>query len=317
MQHTWVIGAGGLLGSAIHRQVPNPFNPQAIPWHDPDQTVIALTKSLSHFAKMANGEPWRIIWAAGRATTAASLEEATQELRIYERFIEALCARPFKGEGSFTLVSSAGGVYAGSENPPFTRLTEARPIGIYGNLKLHQEYASRQLNEQGVSTTITRVSNLYGPGQNLRKLQGVVSRLCLAAIHKKEVNIFVPLDTLRDYIYVDDAACRILHWSSTQPSNHQPESTVRVVASGQPIGLGKVIKTVQQVLRTRIPVSFGSHQSASDQAVDVRMIPDLDATLAGLPITPFPAGVRRVFEDILRKQQTPMLGTKSLRPGAL
>ena len=310
--HTWVIGAGGLLGSAIQRQVPNPFSARAIPWNDPHQATIALTKSLDEFAALTNNEPSRIIWTAGRATTAATPDEAEQELATFERFIQVLATGPLRGQGNFTLVSSAGGVYAESHNPPFTSTSQARPIGTYGNLKLAQEQAASQLPHYGINTTITRVSNLYGPGQDLRKLQGVVSRLCWAGISKEEVNIFVPLDTLRDYIYVDDAAARILHWSKTEPSKRNEEPMVRVVASGQSMGLGHVINTVQDVLHMRIPVSFGTHATASFQAQDIRLIPDIDATIAKLPITPFPAGVRRVFEDLLQRRQDPALIASSL-----
>ena len=310
--HTWVIGAGGLLGSAIQRQSPNSFSAHAIPWNNPHQATIALTTSLDEFAEFTNDEPWRIIWAAGRATTAATPEEAEKELTTFERFIGALTNAQPEGHGSFTLVSSAGGVYAGSHNPPFTSATEARHIGTYGDLKLAQEQACASLPGQGIGTTVTRVSNLYGPGQDLRKLQGVVSRLCWAGISKEEVNIFVPLDTLRDYIYVDDAAARILHWSRPESSQPNNDPMVRVVASGQPMGLGHVINTVQDVLHMRIPVSFGTHATASFQAQDIRLIPDTDATIANLPITPFPAGVRRVFEDLLQRRQDPALIASSL-----
>ena len=310
--HTWVIGSGGLLGSAIQRQLSNSFNARAIPWSEPHQVTTALTTSLDEFAALTNDEPWRIIWAAGRATTAATPQQADQELATFERFIGALTNAQPKGQGNFTLVSSAGGVYAGSHNPPFTSTTEAHPIGTYGNLKLAQEQAAAQLPHQGINTTITRVSNLYGPGQDLGKLQGVVSRLCWAGISKDEVNIFVPLDTLRDYIYVNDAAARILHWSSPESSKPNNDPMVRVVASGQPMGLGHVINTVQDVLRMRIPVSFGTHATASFQAQDIRLIPDTDATIAHLPITPFPAGVRRVFEDLLQRRQDPALIASSL-----
>lgn len=302
--HSWVIGAGGLLGSALCRQMVNPFVGQSVPWVNPEAASHALSESLEDFAALADGEPWRIIWAAGRATTSATPEEAAQELATFERFIDALIHRSLRAPGSFTLVSSAGSLYAGNRHPPFNSASEPRPIGTYGNLKLAQERATSRLPKQGTSTTIARVSNLYGPGQDLRKLQGVVSRLCWAGISKEEVNIFVPLDTLRDYIYVDDAAARILHWSTSELSHPSTEPSVRVVASGQSMGIGCVINTVEDVLHIRIPVSFGTHPTAAEQAPDIRLTPDTDASLARLPTTPFPSGVRRVFEDLLRRHQS-------------
>ena len=301
--HSWVIGAGGLLGSALCRQIDNPFVGQSVPWVNPEAASHALAESLKGFATMTNGEPWRIIWAAGRATTSATLQDAEQELATFEGFVNTLGRHSPKGNGSFTFISSAGSVYAGSTNPPFTSATKPQPIGTYGQLKLAQEDLTHNIAESGITTVITRLSNLYGPGQDLSKLQGIVTKLCWSAISREEVNIFVPLDTLRDYIYVNDAAMRILHWSQPRTDALENEPAVRIVAAGQPMSLGSVLNTVQDVLHMRIPVSFGTHATALAQARDVRLIPDMDAFIAALPSTPFPSGVRRVFQDLLLRHQ--------------
>lgn len=310
--HTWIIGSGGLLGSALHQATANAFRAPPIPWHDASAAQQTLEEALRDFAKSTNGSSWRIIWAAGRATTATPEPDAERELAQFQRFINTLITHHPEGSGTFTLASSAGGVYAGSLNPPFTSSTPPVPIGTYGALKLAKEAAAFDIAKHGIDTTITRIANLYGPGQDLTKLQGVVSRLCLASITRQEINIFVSLDTLRDYIYVTDAAQRILHWSDPQSHRRTSEPQIRVVASGQSMGLGSVINTVQDVLHTRIPVSFGVHQTASAQARDIRLVPDTDAFIESLPLTPFPAGVRRVFEDLLEKRQNPQLMTNSL-----
>ena len=308
--HTWVIGAGGLLGSALCRQIENPFFGRLIPWASQHEASHALVESLMDFATRTNGEPWRIIWAAGRATTSASPTESEQELATFEGFVRALRTHAPKGMGTFTFISSAGSVYAGSSSPPFTSESKPQPIGTYGQLKLAQEDLTQGVAENGITTVITRLSNLYGPGQDLGKLQGIVTKLCWSAISREQVNIFVPLDTLRDYIYVDDAAMRILHWSQPRPDRLQGKPDVRIVAAGQPMSLGSVLNTVQDVLHMRIPVSFGIHASALAQARDVRLIPDADALMISLPSTPFPVGVRQVFQDLmLRRQDSPFTTT--------
>lgn len=325
--HTWVIGAGGLLGSAIHRAAHHTFNAPSIPWQDEQAARNTLEQSLLHFSEEIHkadtntntntntnsAARWRIIWAAGRATTSTTKADAARELALFEYFINTLIRLRPTPAGSFTLTSSAGGIYAGSLNPPFTSKTPPNPIGTYGELKLAQERATFALTERGIPTTIARISNIYGPGQDLTKLQGIVSRLCLSTITKEEVNIFVPLDTLRDYIYVDDAAARILHWSD--PTNERQTSNqphISIVASGQPMGLGSVLNTVQDVLHTRVPVSFGVHRASSAQARDLRLVPDHDAATRAMPLMPFPAGVRRVFEDLLEQRQHPQLIANSL-----
>lgn len=310
---TWIIGSGGLLGAALVRELGRDPEPSRIPWHNNEEALGALIQQLDDFNNDGSREPWRIIWAAGRATTSTSAIDAERERTLYQGFLNALTRQPPQGQGSFTLASSAGAIYAGSANPPFSSATTPHPIGVYGQLKREQEIATLALAEYGIYPVIARVSNLYGPGQDITKLQGVVSRLCLAALERKPMNVFVPLDTLRDYIYVDDAAARILHWAtqalSTQPTSVQRAAThdasphIKVIATGQSVSLGQVINTVQDVLHTRIPVSFGFHPTASVQTRDIRLTPDHDEATNAMPLMPFPAGVRRVYEDMLDRRQ--------------
>ena len=301
--HTWIIGSGGLLGSALSRATRESFRASPIDWSSADAAITGLSTNLQTFFTATKAQPWCIIWAAGQSTTGTSRAATAQELHVFQAFVNELKQQAPNSQGTFTLASSAGGVYAGSQHPPFTSSTEPTPISAYGELKRSQELATEPLARAGISTTIARIANLYGPGQDLTKLQGVVSRLCLSATSRAVINIFVPLDTLRDYIYVDDAAQRLLYWSGIHHTRDHENPTVRVIASGQPMSLGHVINTVQDVLHTRIPVSFGSNSAAQAQAPDIRLHPDEDETIAAMPLTPFPAGVRRVFEDLLERTQ--------------
>ncbi len=52
---------------------------------------------------------------------------------------------------------------------------------------------------------IGRLSNLYGPGQSLSKPQGLISHVGRAALRREPVSIYVPLDTIRDYLFAADA----------------------------------------------------------------------------------------------------------------
>ena len=310
---TWIIGSGGLLGSALVRTLDRDPKPSHVPWHNPDEALRALIQQLEDFSNDGSRGTWSIIWAAGRATTSTSAIDADRELALYKGFLNAVTRQPPQGQGVFTLASSAGGIYAGSADPPFSCATTPHPIGVYGQLKREQELATLALAEHTIRPVIARVSNLYGPGQDITKLQGVVSRLCLAALERQPMNVFVPLDTLRDYIYVDDAAARIMHWTtlalSTQPTSTQRAAThdasphIKVIATGQSVSLGQVINTVQDVLHTRIPVSFGFHPTASVQTRDIRLTPDHDDVTKAMPLMPFPAGVRRVYEDMLNRRQ--------------
>ena len=150
---------------------------------------------------------------------------------------------------------------------------------------------------------IGRFSNVYGPGQNLDKPQGLVSRLALATATRQPINIFVSLDTIRDYLYVDDAAQQVAALISQVilHSLARPETTVRVLASGEPVALGHLIQTMQLVTKRRVPVALGSHPSSASQVLDLRLMPSLVPNEG----TSLPIGTKRVYDDIHRRLQYP------------
>ncbi|MDD2859040.1 MAG: SDR family oxidoreductase, partial [Candidatus Nanopelagicales bacterium] len=228
---TWTIGAGGLLGRAITRRLPAGFDPGPIAWDDPQQAAEQLRAAAAQFLDTAGQGRWAIIWAAGNAATASTEADAAAELATFTALIDAIVeARP-RGHGAFFLSSSAGGVYAGSSSPPFDATSPTHPLSPYGELKRAQEDLARERLAGTCSVVIGRIANLYGPGQNLEKLQGLISRLALATVTKQPINMFVSLDTMRDYIYSDDAAAIVVHWVHRALDAPAPQAHVVVIAS--------------------------------------------------------------------------------------
>ena len=292
---TWTVGAGGLLGSALTRHAREAFVSGPVPWTDAVGTSSALQQNLDRFRAQAGDGDWAILWAAGAATVASGQAQADAELAIFRAFVDSVAARPPAGQGRFLLASSAGGVYAGASHPPFAASTAPAPLGVYGHLKLAQENAAAHALAGTCPVVVARIANLYGPGQNLAKLQGLVSRLAWCAATQTPANIFVPLDTIRDYVYVDDAArtCLQVIERATQ------HTEIAVIASGRPVTVGQLIRTVQQVTKRHIPVALGSHASARDQVLDLRLEPSIEIDRQ----TPLPVGVKDVFLDILTRMQ--------------
>jgi UDP-glucose 4-epimerase len=314
----WVIGAGGLLGSAVVRAARGRGDTvlvsSNIPWSDSAGTVDSIRASARQLMELISSDPsrgWGIIWAAGHATTASDERQLVSELATFRSCLEAINVelRGTRG-GVFALASSAGGVYAGSENPPFSSETEPCPLGGYGWLKLQQETAARELLDPTMRVLIARIANLYGPGQDLSKLQGLISRLALTSVTKEPLTMFVPLDTLRDYISADDAAARLLHWISV---DNRP-LTIRVVASGEATSLGYLINLTKDIARTATPIAYGMHASAAHQSHDLRLSPDTDEYLRSLVKTPLPAGIKDVYLDILQRCAYGMRGTSRTAP---
>ena len=297
---TWVIGSGGLLGSAVARHCGDRYKPGPVPWADPEQARLTLHTQARNFEQAAKEGPWRVIWAAGSATTSTAREDALAELVPLEGLLSGLRSAVPRGEGCFFLTSSAGGVYAGSADPPFTVATRPVPLSPYGELKLAQEALTANTLAGIVPVVIGRVSNLYGPGQNLAKLQGLISHLARAAVTRQPVNIFVPLETTRDYLFADDAAAAILAALDREPGHG---TRTEIIATGRGITIGQLIRTMNEIAKRKVPVALGTHPSAQAQATDLRLTPSVT-----LPrMTPLPAGMKAVYDDILMRIQHEVL----------
>ena len=304
----WVIGAGGLFGQALMRASASPFKGQPIPWDDHSSALLALQNNLREFGDRSKGD-WAITWAAGRASTASSFDQTKAEFELFSQFIQLLQLNPPFGRGVFTLTSSAGGVYAGSSNPPFTSNSTPRPLGPYGQLKLDQERVAQSL-ESEMPVVRLRLANIYGQGQDLTKLQGLISHLAMAHITRNPLNIFVPLETLRDYIFVDDAAALAVHW--IREAHASQRSSLRIVASGLPQTVGRVVSIMTSMAHARIPIAYGYSSSAAYQANDLRLVPDRYSQTARLNKTPLPVGAKLVLDDLVNRHARARVKAKAL-----
>jgi len=306
----WTIGSGGLIGSAINLQSPNPFRAEKICWNDSTQAFADLLNNLKSFTNEIRNRhyaSWAIVWAAGSATTTSDQLKAESELKLFVAFLNAL-GNTFRETaitfpGTFLLISSAGGIYAGSKNPPFNEATKPHPIGVYGELKLAQEIATEeQLKSTSIEIKIARVSNAYGPGQDLTKLQGLISRLALSTLTRDPINLFVPLSTVRDFIFTSDLADQIHALLQRQETNNFDQNNrIRIVASGSGTSIGQVLRTCQGVFHRKIPTAMGSHPSARAQAADLRFASIYPADTGQLTPTPLPVGIKIVFDDVSRR----------------
>ena len=300
--HVWIIGAGGLLGGSLTRQLnrnhlfttlPN----ETINWADPDHVNQSFERSFQQLLTQAGTDAWTVIWAAGRASTSSTRADTNQELNTLQLLINVINNNSTNSQGTFFLTSSAGGVYAGSQDPPFTINTEPNPLSAYGELKLAQENLAKEQLTNTCRVLIGRISNLYGPGQDINKLQGLISQLAVSALTKKPLNIFVSLDTMRDYIYVDDAAGTIINLLGSESEN----PSTHIIASGHPVSLGYLIQLAQDISRTRIPLAIGAHSSSAAQARDLRLTPTASPETS--TTTTLPAGIKNVYLDILQRRQ--------------
>lgn len=300
----WVIGHG-LLGSALVRRVRPDRSwtpPSAIAWTEPLLAIAQLREAARQFLSAADDGPWRVSWCAGIGTVGATPSALRDETSALQAVLREITARA-RSRGRFFYSSSAGAVYAGSPDPPFTESSPCIPVSPYGHSKVIQEQMVRAWAvSSGIDAIIGRISNLYGPGQDFAKPQGVVTQLCRSCLLREPMTIYVPLQTVRDYLYVDDCAAMILALldDEVRPTDRQP--VMRILASGQPTTLGSLIQITARVVKRQPRIVQVPSILSQGQVHDLRLRSEHMPTRPS-PGTGLPTGVKRTFDDLLRTFQ--------------
>jgi UDP-glucose 4-epimerase len=254
-----------------------------------------------------------VVWCAGAGVTGSSAESFETEHGLLVAALDGLRGRPDQAaRGVFFLASSAGGVYAGAGASPYDEFSTPKPLAAYGWAKLRAERTVTDWARGGTPVVIGRIANLYGPGQNLDKPQGLVSQLCAAYLERRPASIWVSLDTLRDYLYAPDCAQMVLDCldrarseraardvtGSAGPRDEEPFVVTKILATQRAITIGAVIAELRRIFRRRPSIVLGASPVSALQSRDLslrsRVWPEIDRRT----LTTFPAGVSATLEDL-------------------
>jgi len=276
-------------------------------WHDQETLEQELSLACRTFAEEVGTSSWQVAWCAGAGVVASDSMDLERETRALARLLKALtnelCGQG-RSSGSLFLASSAGGLYAGGKRPPFDEDSPVAPISPYGWAKLEQESLARQWSmETGTPLLIGRLSNLYGPGQKLSKAQGLITHMCQRIIARQPLVLYVPLDTIRHYLFAKDAGWLVadgiarLHLEASQAA--ATPTVVKVLASAQPTTVSTLLAQLRSITKRPVSVITAVSPNSGRQPRDLRMAsrvwPDLDRR----PMTSLSEGMRSVLAEIL------------------
>ena len=325
---TWIIGRGGLLGQSVETAFGDSMDlegsgthiwrsPEPIAWTEATAGARELGDQAVQFLRAAGDRPWSVAWCAGAGVTGTSVQALDLELAALRETLAALAAvAPQAGNGALFFASSAGGVYAGVGTPPYDESSPVRPLAPYGQAKLDAEaLVSAWSHSTGTPSLIGRISNLYGPGQNLAKAQGLISQICRSHLTGQPVSIYVSLDTLRDYVFAPDCAAlivsgleRLRQEQSAADPGVKPIVVTKILASQRAITIGAVIGEMRRIFKRSPCIVLGASAFSAMQARDLslrsRVWPEIDRRT----LTPFPVGVATTTADLLRRLQAGAVG---------
>jgi UDP-glucose 4-epimerase len=267
----WVLGRAGLLGAALCRALradgTELFCPaQRFAWDRPlelSEQISAATRAFALHAQMA--DRWEIHWAAGVGTMSSTADVLAPETRALTLLLELLPREPrlMAIPGALSLASSAGAIYAGSTDEVITEQSSPAPTTAYAIEKLRQEELLQTFVAAHPRTTalIARISTIYGAGQATGKKQGLLGHMARNVIRNRPMQIYVPFDTIRDYIDADDAALAMI--GVMRSANQPAQVLTKIIASESPTTIAEIVSIFKRLAR-RTPLVVRSANRLSE-----------------------------------------------------
>jgi UDP-glucose 4-epimerase len=194
---------------------------------------------------------WATVPSTANANPLADLEiNVAGTLRL----LEALRHSPHI---PIMFASSGGTVYGEAERLPLSEHHPLRPKTAYGVSKTASEhYALLYRRLWGLDTRIVRLSNPFGPGQDIRGQLGAASIFAARLLAGEGIEIWGDGSAIRDYIYVDDAISGLLATMSVPPDRFKGLDPVVNIGSGRGVSLQELISLLTHILGKPIEVLY-------------------------------------------------------------
>lgn len=169
------------------------------------------------------------------------VKDFSENLLLVIRHLELCHAiRPCK----YIYVSSGGTVYVDVAQKPISEQAANFPLSPYGVTKMACErYVHMYYKSHGVPAIIVRPSNIYGPGQQPFKGQGLVATALGLAYQGRAIQVYGDGSHVRDYLYIDDF-CDALNEVAAKGS----PGAIYNIGTGKGVSIKEVLKIINSTV---------------------------------------------------------------------
>ena len=166
------------------------------------------------------------------------------------------------------IFTSSAAVYGQAKHLPIKETDPTQPISAYGVSKLTNELHC-QLFQSSFKTSILRLANVYGPGQNSSAEGGVVAIFIRQLLHKQTPTIFGTGRQTRDFVFVTDIVQALV---STMA---KPFSGIVNLSSNTTTSVKQLLQLISKQLNQPL-----RHHTQPPRPADI-LLSQLDNSLAG------------------------------------
>ena len=214
-KHILVAGGAGFIGSALSRRlladgyevtvVDNCCNGKVENVPEGAKLIKADLIEENIYREIADVPFDAIFHLASQSSGALSFEDPLGDMKSHLYITFNLLKLGLERKISRFMFSSSTTLYGDAKVFPVNEDHPRNPKTFYATGKLACEEYIRFFSSQGLPTTVFRLPNVYGPGQNLEnKNQGMVSIYLSYILDGQPILVKGSKDRFRDFVYIKD-----------------------------------------------------------------------------------------------------------------
>lgn len=199
-------------------------------------------------------------------------------------------------KGHIIFCSSGGNIYDGKEGRPRVEHEIPLPRSTYSINKLSIEHHIRLLCESiGLAGTILRVSNPYGELASPQRSQGLIGVAFAKILANESLDIYEPLETIRDYIHINDVVEAFLLSIKHPPKSG--ECKIFNVGSGIGTSTQEILDLIEKTTKKKLKRNYllSSNTQSVQNVLSYQKIKD---TLNWTPTISLQEGIKNMWESI-------------------
>jgi UDP-glucose 4-epimerase len=235
---------------------------------------------------------------AAQSSGALSFKDPMADMKSHLYITFSLLQLSLKKKVSRFMFPSSTTVYGDTENLPVDEGCLQNPKTYYATGKLACEKYIRFFFGQGLPTTIFRLPNVYGPGQNLQnKNQGMVSIYFSYLMEDEPIIVKGSKDRFRDFIYIDDV---VEGWMRAFEISDSIGETYNL-ASGNKSTVEQVLYELKKACgRPNYPIEFTSGTPGDQQGITFN-ISKIQQEIGFSPKIDIREGLKKMVEVEMKK----------------
>lgn len=168
---------------------------------------------------------------------------------------------------------SSSSVYGDQKIMPIPETALPNPISSHAIQKITLEYYCNLFaRHKGLDCKIVRLSNPYGPGQDIFGRQGFISILMGNLIKGNVTNIRGDGSVVRDYVYIEDVVNFMVILA-----NCDSDDILFNFGSGRGVSLSRVVGFVEQIIGRRVSCQYGEPRldDIAESVLDIQKAKDI------------------------------------------